>query len=345
MSVAAYRPSGLFDWVLKKLPVRKYSLIGCLSTEERSLTAWKTLVSTGCLANIKLLEIEDRPSPRFSALSAKMREQWRQEFLGLGASNDAIEKHRLEEREEDIRLSTIEFLKVCGPNVVIDLSSLPKKFFFPIVKMILAADVENVIATYTVPETYTPGSLAEDLDTWKPLPMFRPPIDEPDDKLVVVGLGFEPHSLPELLGQGFRSAKLVLLFPFPPGPPGFQRNWEFVRKIRDSVGNLKFDLVPVSAYAVGEVFDYLRKESDSGSKYTVLAPYGPKSMSLAMCLFAVHVGDSASVFYTQPRVYNPEYSTGVKQLNGVPFTQAYCLRLSGRNLYPTEQQTDKHHGM
>lgn len=298
------------------------------------MTAWQHLNSQRLLSNTTLLEIHDRATPKFDTLTRTKRQARRQEFIANGGSTTDIKAHNLEEREDEIIQSAVEFNADNPSHVLIDLSSLPKRFFFPILKQLMKCTViETLIATYTVPNSYYRGTLAEDLDTWKPLPLFRPPIVEPHDKSVMVGLGYEPHSLPELLGQDFQKADVNLFLPFPPGPPGYQRNWEFVRKIQESIGKLPYRLIAVSAYNVSDMFDHLWTQSSNGERYTILAPYGPKSMSLAMCLFAIEMGNNAAVFYTQPRIYNPEYSDGVKTIHGQPATYGYCLKLAGQNVF------------
>ena len=67
----------------------------------------------------------------------------------------------------------------------------------------------------------------------------------------------------------------------------------------------------------------------------VFAPYGTKSMSLAMCLYACSHPENTDVCYTQPKSYNPQYSTGISMVNGVPDTFAYCIRLDGKDFYST----------
>jgi hypothetical protein len=54
-------------------------------------------------------------------------------------------------------------------------------------------------------------------------------------------------------------------------------------------------------------------------------------MSIAMCLYA-NLTDSP-VYYSQPKVYHPEYSIGVQVRDGEAEIYAYCIRLSGRDLY------------
>jgi hypothetical protein len=50
-----------------------------------------------------------------------------------------------------------------------------------------------------------------------------------------------------------------------------------------------------------------------------------------MCLFASLAGHV--VYYTQPTVYNPDYSMGIKTWDGTVAAYAYALRLNGANTY------------
>ena len=62
-----------------------------------------------------------------------------------------------------------------------------------------------------------------------------------------------------------------------------------------------------------------------------MAPYGPKPLSVAMCLLGIarqsrHELDT-EIGYTQPREYSPNYSEGSKEVT------AFSVKINGRNLY------------
>ena len=204
------------------------------------------------------------------------------------------------------------------------------------VKLLLSSkEVIDLVVTYTVPEEYAPmeQDLAEDPEPWRHFPMFSPPYPEPSEKepkTFLLGLGFQPLGLPELLEHGYHNIKVVLLFPFPPGPPNYQRTWEFVYQLENSLPSQK-EIRRVNALDPSDAFDHILKATDTGKEYVIIAPYGPKPISLAMCIFAV-IG-SYPVYYTQPRIYNPRYSTGVQEIRGIKQVYAYCLRLGGRDIY------------
>lgn len=90
-------------------------------------------------------------------------------------------------------------------------------------------------------------------------------------------------------------------------------------------------------YDVPSIFDALCTFTDDGRRTSALAPFGPKTVSLAMCLFAIAADrarrGAVPVYYTQPRRYAIDYTTGIKEVKGVPDIKAYCVRHSGRDLY------------
>ncbi len=61
------------------------------------------------------------------------------------------------------------------------------------------------------------------------------------------------------------------------------------------------------------------------------APFGPKTFSVAMCLYAIQK-DSA-VYYPQPTVYHPDYSIGIKNNEPSEAVNAYWIKQGGINLY------------
>ena len=89
-------------------------------------------------------------------------------------------------------------------------------------------------------------------------------------------------------------------------------------KTTDSIIRLDSNNMP-------DAFDFIHKETNGGNKNAIFAPYGPKPMSLAMCIYATLAG--SPVYYTQPMYYNPKYSTGDNDCF------AYCITLNKKLLY------------
>jgi len=327
-----FRPWGLFPWLLQKIPKCSWSLLGALSTEDRCLTAWQIVASTGNLDKLTLLRIRDPVPSRYSdALEIGLQARYEQ-FKALGGKIGEVQEHALLERTEIIVNTLSRFLVTATENVILDISSLPKRFFFPFVRLLLQSrQVKNLLVTYTVPEGYTGSSLAEDPEPWRHIPLFAPPYPEPEAKIFFVSVGFETLGLPGLLQDDFHSVAVKLMFPFPASPPTFQRTWEFTRMLESKLPRRKLDMVRVSPRDCADAFDHICSITDKGSQYSMFAPYGPKPVSLAIAIYASLY--PSAVLYTQPRVYNPEYSTGVAQTNNMPAIYGYCLRLAGEDLY------------
>lgn len=83
--------------------------------------------------------------------------------------------------------------------------------------------------------------------------------------------------------------------------------------------------------SVSDAFDQLMTLTNGGMERAELAPFGPKLMSVAICIFSV-LTDSP-VFYTQPTAYHPDYSLGVSKIAGKREIYAHCIRLGGKDLY------------
>lgn len=330
--MGAYKPWGLLSWVIGKLPSVKWNLLGAISPEDRSLAAWQVLSARRCLRDAYLAVIEDPPSRFSSQVSAKIGERKQQLDAAGGQAQRDCHGHSLFAKHAEIVGIVDSFLDAAGPNVVIDISSMPKRYFFPLVRRLLTASkVKNLLATYTRPLCYTQENLAENLQPLQYLPLFGGAYPDEGPTIVVVGVGYQILGLPEQLEHYGHGAVTKLLFPFPPGPPSFQRNWEFVRILQKNIVIRQYDIVPISAHDAPDAFDHIVSFSNRGKQRVAFAPYGPKPTSLAMCIYAT-LTDSP-VLYTQPRSYHPDYSSGVACLEGMPETYAYCLRLDGKVLY------------
>jgi hypothetical protein len=241
--------------------------------------------------------------------------------------NFTVEDHDLLEPYSKIIESLRGFIQNGSGNVIVDISTLPKRFFFPIIRILSTSNIQNFIVTYSTPEKYCSHELSADPYSWDHLPLFSPmKVPEPPIDLAIVGVGFMPFGLPELLLSNYNATPVKFLFPFPPGPPNYQRTWDFMRKIEKSFTFKPSDnIIRLDSNNMPDAFAYIVSETDTGNKQAVFAPYGPKPISLAMCLYAT-IKD-CYVYYTQPNYYNPEYSSGYKE------TFAYCITLNGQSLY------------
>ena len=333
MLQANFRPWGSLGWVLDRLPVTKWSVLGCLGTEERCLGLWEVICGRGAQDVGLFVDVAD-PESRFTPVARAIKERRAARLRAIQWPSLGVEPTNLLTRDSDIVRLATQFSQSGKPNVILDISCFPKRFFFPFVRLMLAsAEIENLLVTYTVPAGYYTGALAEDHEPLGHLPLFGASIfPEPPIQVAFVGVGFTPLGLATLLEPYDHRVSVKLLFPFPPGPPAFQRNWRFISELKKSLPPASArDPIRIAAYDVPNAFSHILNETTSGTRSSVFAPYGPKPISLAMCIYATLT--KAAVFYTQPRVYRPDYSAGIKQENGLPVIYAYCLMPSGRSVY------------
>ncbi len=333
----SFRPWGSLAWVLDRLPPSHWHLLACLATEPRCLSARRFLNLRGQLQSeqtVRIFDDDDTMPSRFYHETRRLLSVRQEQFVEEGGDESLIDDHFLFDSDDAVVQIARHCLEVAGPDIIFDLSCFPKRFFFPLIKVLYAATApQNILATYAIPASYADDEpLAEDARPRQYIhSMFMPPDPEPKERVHLVGVGYESFGLPQFL-EGEQDFQL--LFPFPSPPPGFKRNLEFVRELSPYMG--KNVPIVVNTYDVPETFDRIVALTNNGARYAVLSPYGPKPMSLAMCLYACSdksARNRPGVFYTQPTVYNPRYSDGVATERGQDKIITYCLRLGGRRLY------------
>lgn len=330
---SVFRPWGTWPWVTGKLSLKNWNLIGCLSPEERCLGIIYHLNKNKCLLKEFLIEVMD-PESDYSEISAQKKETHKAKIESQLSRKINIEKMKLFVSPKTLKYSLDLFIKKTDGNVVLDISTFPKRFFFPIVNILIKNDeVKNLLITYTLPVEYHDGDLAEEPLPWDHIPRFQnTEHPTPHVKNAVVGVGFLPFGLPELLKDDYSDAEVKLIFPYPPGPPNYQRTWEFVRKIETfSPLESNNQIIRVDILDLPGCYKHLCALGRDGDEYTIFAPYGPKTHSLAMCLYATKY--NCEVFYTQPKFYHPDYSKGISYVDALPETYAYCIKVNGNNLY------------
>jgi len=323
-----FRPWGELGWLLPKLPKVKWDLLSCLSTEDRFASTLTILQNKAEINSSLFLKIIDPPSKDSEAIKSKIDAN--EAILKNISPQCQIEQHELLEPYKKIVDRTNEFIAGSTKNIILDISTFPKRFFFPIVKLLIKANLNNLIIAYSTPKQYCSNELSSNPQSWDHLPLFMP-VDYPDRSIdiAIVGVGFMPFGLPELLLSNYNATPVKFLFPFPPGPPNYQRTWDFVRKIEKSFSFKPSDnIIRLDANNMPDAFEYIARETSNGAKNAIFAPYGPKPISLAMCIHSVL--NNSLVYYTQPTHYSPEYSTGIKD------TFAYTIVIESKQLY---QQT------
>lgn len=318
------KPWGPLDWLLGKLQLDPIIVIGCLGCEDRSVAVPLHLRDVG-IDVVNMLRVDDgrtRFQERVEAKTARNRGALGRAgvqsdlTIGLMAGDAAIER----------AFRSLVKTDRCELAVVLDISCLPKRFFFLMLKLAMQDPrIRSLVVAYTQPERgrYTYEHLASDAEAVQPIPGYSP--TGYDVEMLVVGLGFESLGLPLWIDDYKEKQRLEVLIPFPPGQPYSRRIWRTLEEL-DLVRRDK----RVHRLNALDAFETYAKVSDlTGAKVqktrAALAPYGPKPMSLGMCLYALK--HNAPVLYTQPRTYHPDYAEGIGDSWG------YCLKYGGRRSF------------
>ncbi len=313
---------------------RDYTILGCLSYEERCCAVPERLLSfsKNCQA-IELLEIVDPPDaiPDHS-IKARRRVAQNKKKLNNAGIDFQSEKKELIAFEDQL----LEILDNCkglhlSSTLILDITSLPKRYFCFFLKRILIPDLPpNVIVTYTQsgPNGYTYENLAGDPMDGDHLPGFAPVLS-PEGDTFVVAVGFESLSIRSLLKIYQDSKKRTkIILPFPPNRESTRRVWNTLREIVGNAENIERErLKVIAAWDAEQVYNTLNHWNQDADGLT-LAPFGPKPHSLGMALFAIK--HDAGLYYTQPKSYNPEYSKGIGD------TWAYVVKWDGIPCYERE---------
>ncbi|NBB80970.1 MAG: hypothetical protein GVY36_16245 [Verrucomicrobia bacterium] len=268
--------------------------------------------------------------------------------------NDALlkleAKAKITRFDEELKASLDRIEDICAQaskeseNVILDITSFPKRWFFPMMRYLIEdPDIKNLQVAYTRGDEHA-ESLSENPETLRVIPSFVSLDDRTSHDVAFVGVGFHTHSLLELFGED-KSKSLQLMFPFPPGPPGIHRNWKFVQEVEMKVQkdeSLSEDADPINylhldATDVSQAFDALKIVTSNGTKTSVMAPYGPKPFSLAMCLFAIACERAGQpeipMWYSQPQKYAVEYTKDAAYRRDQIDTWLYGIRRDGSFLY------------
>jgi hypothetical protein len=238
----------------------------------------------------------------------------------------------LSDRLSDFLIPLNVWLQTSGPNLIIDMSAMPKKFLAIVVLWALRHDhIKNIIVAYTKAVGYTSEPLAEDQGPVSPINGLSRDdfVDEPIKK-VIMGLGYMAFDLGSITDNFANTLNANVIFPFPPGAPSFQRNWKLLHNLFGA-GNEIPEPIRIDSRDVSYTFDVLNDLTGNGQDFTVLLPFGPKPHSLAMILHSI--SKRSEVRYSQPSYYHPEYSQGIATINGVPEIYGYAIRLNGEYLY------------
>lgn len=335
--IGPYRAHGPLRWLLDQFPaIGRWDVIGSLGAEERSATVPRQLRELGGLGACQLLRIHDLPTAFGPAVEQAVHERESELLAALGKAFEVRDEQLMSDLPELEPLGD-ELESIVAEHVILDISCLPKRFFFYLLRRLIASSrVQHLLVTVTIPGKYG-DELSRDAGRWEFLPSFGRERSDKAKPMLIIGVGYQHLNLLDVVEEGDPSA-VRLLFPFPSKPPGGIRNWEFVRNIEQQkkFGLRSTDIIRVHPQAASLAFDILVGQCGEVDEVW-LAPFGPKAISLAMVLFALareNAGLPVSMGYTQPPAYSATYSTGVELgTDGHPMIHAYCIKLNGRTLY------------
>lgn len=305
-------PWGKLDYIYNLfLNNQDFIIVGCLSFEERCSVVPEYLFKYS--RAIELIEIKD-PQDAFPDYSHEIGIKTEINRKTLHSLGVPFHEHFADLLATEDHL--LNLLKICTEkvppvtSVVLDITSLPKRFFcFLLKRMLIQTGVKNLIVTYTEPGTggYTPQHLAEDPMTCDHLPGFAAPLPT-KDTTIVVSVGFESLSIKPLLEvYSGEKKKTKLLLSFPPNGTNLRRQWNMLRQMVSDAQEIRGHLEVISAWDSEQVYKTL-KQWKQDSDGLALAPFGSKPHSLGMALFGLRY--DCGLYYTQPKSYNPEYTSG-----------------------------------
>lgn len=336
--IGRYRPHGPLRWMLDQFStISTWDIIGALAAEQRSATVPCELKALGKIGACQLLRIHDLPTAFEADVKRAMRDREREVRASLGRGYAIHDEQLMSDLPELEPLCDV-LESNAAEHVILDISCLPKRFFFYLLRRLVASSrVRTLVATVTIPNRYG-NPLSQNSGRWEFLPSFGREQSGDAQPLLIIGVGYQHLNLLDLVEETVPAA-VRLLFPFPSKPPGAIRNWEFVRSIEQQkkFGLRPSDVLRVHPQATSLAFDILVGQSGGHRDEVWLAPFGPKSISLAMALFALArevAGEPVSIGYTQPPAYSATYSVGVEvDDHRNPLVHAYCIKLDGRNWY------------
>lgn len=325
-----YRPWGPVDWALSLSSQKAWRFVGAIGTEERSLASWEHMKGLGVVGSEHFAEIQDIDSDKYRDRTRVALEARRAHFVALGGNVAQVE--RMELMAELFLVNAFaQRAELSATSVVLDITSFPKRFFFPILRVLAASPtVLDLLITYTSPASYAPDDepLYEDIEPWRALPGFGG--TGTGGAQWVVSVGFLVESLRMYVGSA-QDERMKLLIPFPAPLAALRRTWESVANLeRDQIDG-RFEKFRVETLDMSAAFDRIRQLAGNPERPLAFAPFGPKPTSAAMCLYAMQ--RNSSVHYPQPTVYHPDYSRGVRNNDPATAVCAYWIKHGGENLY------------
>ena len=325
MDDTIFRPWGELLWSLGLSSVDKWSFVGCLGTEERSVNALRFLHGEGLLYDHKMVHINDS-EPEDKNLEYSRTDERIESCLEAGIDLSPIEA----DLQAPFNYWIESLTSISTESVVLDISSMPKRFFFNCIRWFIKNDaIKNLLLVYTKPKAYRTGSLSSNADPWNNISGFS--TDDPKNadearKRLIVSVGFMTEGLRAHL-RGDEDLHVDLILPFPASPwSSVHRSLVAAQEIEEGLQSHRITYHREAALDMSSAMNLLLRITENGTRPAALAPLGPKPLAAAICLLACQA-DLYPVYYAQPKSYQPDYTKGVDK------TYAYWVKHEGTNLY------------
>jgi hypothetical protein len=308
------------------VPATGYVYIGCASFEPR-WSAFVDLVEGEQLrpAHSVVLFPGDSGSAQEEACTLRQQANWQGSAANIFWKADRVNVSTNGGAPWHVVRSQVgRDFGAAGSTMVVDITTMPRLCFFPLIAAALAAPtIRNLVAVYSEPKSYGKGELESEPLAAMPVPPFdRFPTTGTSKQRIswLPILGFGPHfattiyeSLVDSCDLGGRVYPLV-------GFPAYQPQF-FERVFNDSARHVIQEAKQHSA-RVRDQFRYAAAndpfetrdtilhlmEAGSAGDHWVGSPMGPKPMALGMLLAAVQ--SQMTVMISPAKTYDPDYSTG-----------------------------------
>ena len=149
--------------------------------------------------------------------------------------------------------------------------------------------------------------------------------DESNQATLIIGVGYQPLSIIEIVRESRSdSIRAKLFLPFPSIPPGFTKNWRFVdiKKEWSTLGKNEPLAMRLSEYRWATHHSYFTAyRADQPRARSVNGACTVRSKTHVACDVLIRnrerrEGIATEIGYTQPRVYHPDYSSGMRRGTG-----------------------------
>lgn len=326
------RPWNLVRKSLRDVPTDEWGFIGCISFEDRFDAVAKQCKNLS--AHSLWLKFHNNRSSAASVVSDRI-EKNELKLQRLANWTYKIHSYPLLGNLADIEISFNELLNNGISRLILDISCLSKSAFFPLLRLAIKSNnLQDLLIGYSIPEKYSEKPLAAELNPMLGLPGMAPDSDNMtlDPKLFIASIGYLPFDVQELEQQFNGKIPMEVIFPFPSTNPAYQRNWELMQQLFSDQNPGEKSPRRVDARDMSRVYDIISMEDTRTEGPVLLLPFGPKPHAAAMAIRAIQRGHE--VYYTQPKYYNPDYSSGVKKhSSGEDESYAYWIKYGGEMLY------------